>query len=180
MLDLSQQIPHKMLKTFLWETVMYGSFPRPKYSANYIWAPAPDIPKSPDNRVGADAHIRPFKNHSVYCFVILSNLLRRIFALKRAQTLFLRCAGVTFGAKVTKTWGLRFPHTPKRGICTVLPYKQRRYCSHPFATRTSVMCMSAYSYFILGEALRPLRSTSPAWGMMPTSALNNHLIKILA
>ena len=27
----------------------------------------------------------------------------RIFALKRAQIL-LRCAGVTFGAKVTKTW----------------------------------------------------------------------------
>ena len=26
MLDLSQQIPHKMLKTFLWENVMYGKF----------------------------------------------------------------------------------------------------------------------------------------------------------
>ncbi len=25
---------------------------------------------------------------------------------------FQRCAGVTFGAKVTKTWGLRIPHTP--------------------------------------------------------------------
>ena len=31
-----------------------------------------DVPKHPENRVGADANVRPLKNHTGYCSVILS------------------------------------------------------------------------------------------------------------
>ena len=90
---------------------------------NRVGAGVLDVPKHPEKCVGADI-IRPFKNHSVYCFVILSNLLRRIFALEQAQIL-LRCAGVTFFEESNQ----------RRGGCdSPAPHKRR----------TSVECSVCY------------------------------------
>ena len=89
-------------------------------------------PRRPENRVGAYI-IRPFKNHSGYCFVILSNLLRRvpfrvrILALDQSQTL-LRCVGVTFGGKSNQNRGGCDSPTPQRYtsvVCSVC-YKSEK------------------------------------------------------
>ena len=101
----------------------------------------------------------PYRNHH---FVIKNTEMAKNLRFDVGTNSLLRCAGVTFGAKSNQ----------KRGGCDspaplnaeYVPYyltNTSAIACSSHATRTRFMYMSAYSYFISGEALHPLLSPLP-------------------